>query len=1720
MSTEEARASTREAVEDLTRDLRRWMAEEIETTIIKEKANELKSVFKDFESAWRIHHETLLARQKSSSKDYFRKVEDLYIMSLKECNGYRKEAPGLSNPPVIIKTEGTGSRDLHVKLPPAPQPDQFSGEKPELFPLWEASFLALIDIHNLGPSEKMYYLKKYVTGEAYSAIESLFLFPCQESYESAWMILRERFGDSAKVTAALRRKIETWPRVSSPKELRQFSDFLRQVVAAQRKYSGLQILDDSFENHKLVEKLPQNISVKWVEQVVSSPDYPKFEVFSSFVKTWADIMNHNLIEMSASNFTKGVSGSGAANVCHITLDSKRNQVGVGGAGSGGQPKPCVVCLSHDHRAPRCPKLFELSIPERKKKFMDLSLCFGCVGQGHQSKECRTKHTCGVCKGRHPTVLHVDDVNVTNVTKSPELSDVKLPNVAIPSGQDDDINITELTVSSDSNVVNSDCVVLCGDYESGENTLITTKNVTMFLPVTVNGVATIAMLDSQSNTNFILDELATELKLELHDTYLDLTTMWGRDSQPAKIGTVKVQGLDSDEVIELRRCFVAKNIPHNRSSVPSNRTVDYPHLSHIKLPDMTNLKVGLMIGYVCSPANRPISGSLCVGGESEPWAWRTKLGWVISGPDGSRRSVDSRGITHLTRADSILVPRNSFREIMVQNESQHDKMSQQDLQFLKIMDEKLIQREDGRYEAPLPLKCPTQMFPNNKCVAVKRLESLKRRFDRDSVYAAKYTAVMKELLDLNFAVKLSAEEVKNPPVGRTWYYPHHGVPEGEKVRVVKDGASRFKNQSLNEALLKGPDMLNKLIGILVRFRMERVAFLCDITKMYLNFRVSDEYQDLQRFLWWPEGDTTQSPQEYKMVAHVFGAKSSSSIATYGIRKIAADYGKKHGEKAVEFISRNFYVDDGGTSTPDEESALQLFKATQALLSEGKCKVHKVVSNSTLLKAKLQENELKPSPSSGTHKAFGVGWDTQKDVLYIDLSMGVIKKTRRGVLSATHTPYDPSGMAAPLLLEGKLIQQELCRRSFSWDESLPADLESRLNDWIELLRRSYVSVPRCYLEAVDFEVKRVEIHYFADSSSIAYSACAYLRYIGEENDENRYAVKFVLGKCRVLPLKPKMTIPRAELAAAVAASRLSASLKTELIPELTWPVVEIFWSDSKIVLGQIKNSHKKFDMYILNRVETILENSTSEQWRWVESKNNPADDGSRAVQSHRWLNGPEFLCTDVDLNTACEVVDESEGICLAGEGRLPTDLKIIRNWFTTLKVYARVLRWRQQPVNHDDMINSLEMKSAEQGIIYQVQRQTFTKEIQALEEKRRIPRTSPIYKMDAFLDKNQLLRAGGRLRRGPLSYELKHPLILDGKHEVVRALVEHIHASMHHQGRGITMGEVRSRGYFVLGLTRSVKSIIHICVPCKRLRGKPIEQKMADLPHDRLVPSDPFRNIGCDGFGPFAVRNGRKEEKRYGLMFTCLSCRAAHIEMAYELSTDSFLNAFRRFVCLRGPVDEMRCDCGTNFVGGEKELLKMGTQIRFNPPKASHAGGVWERMIGSARRVLEGILLDHSTRLNDEILLTMFAETSAILNSRPLTAVNDHELEPLTPNHLIMMKSRVTTTPLTLTTDPADLYSVKRWKRVQHLADLFWSRWKKEILQLHHSRAKWNTARKNLEVDDIVLLIDDSTHRSHWKLARVVGTKTSSDGLVRSATVMMPNRSKLDRPVQKLVFLIKS
>lgn len=153
---------------------------------------------------------------------------------------------------------------------------------------------------------------------------------------------------------------------------------------------------------------------------------------------------------------------------------------------------------------------------------------------------------------------------------------------------------------------------------------------------------------------------------------------------------------------------------------------------------------------------------------------------------------------------------------------------------------------------------------------------------------------------------------------------------------------------------------------------------------------------------------------------------------------------------------------------------------------------------------------------------------------------------------------------------------------------------------------------------------------------------------------------------------------------------------------------------------------------------------------------------------------------------------------------------------------------------------------------------------------------------------------------------------------------------------------------------------------------------------------------------------------------------------------------------------------------------GFEFLMNPPAASHMGGIWERQIRTIRSVLTAVL-------DQSALRTFLYEVMTIINSRPLTAehLNDPSgPEPLTPNHILTMKSTIILPP------PGqfiieDLYLKKRWRRVQYLANEFWTRWKKEYLLNLQARQKWHKSTRNLKVNDIVLLQDDLTPRNKWK-----------------------------------------
>lgn len=282
--------------------------------------------------------------------------------------------------------------------------------------------------------------------------------------------------------------------------------------------------------------------------------------------------------------------------------------------------------------------------------------------------------------------------------------------------------------------------------------------------------------------------------------------------------------------------------------------------------------------------------------------------------------------------------------------------------------------------------------------------------------------------------------------------------------------------------------------------------------------------------------------------------------------------------------------------------------------------------------------------------------------------------------------------------------------------------------------------------------------------------------------------------------------------------------------------------------------------------------------------------------------------------------------------------------------------------------------------------------------------------------------------------------------------------------------------------------------------------------------------------FDVKRGWITVKRYSMMFTCLTCRAVHIEVADSLDTDSSINAIRRFVSIRGQVTIMHSDNGTNFVGAEREMREamqhldndkveralQPKEIKWiiNSPAASHLGRIWERQIHTVRRILNSLLKEQA--VNDDCLQTVMCEIKTLIDGRPLTSISDdvNDLEPLTPNHLLLLKSQPSMPPGIFSKD--DTYTRKRWKQVQYLADLFWTRWTREYLPLLQERQKWSRPRRNFIAGDVVLLVDSSSPCNSWIMGRVVETLPDSSGMVQRVKIQTKTNI-LERPANKLCLL---
>ncbi|XP_055844833.1 uncharacterized protein LOC129911149 [Episyrphus balteatus] len=1603
----------------------------------------------------------------------------------------------------------------------------FAGS-PDEWPLFISNFCRSTEICAFTDEENLVRLQKSLKGKALEAVRSLLIQPsCVPRVISTLKML---YGDPELVVHALTQKIQSTPAPKSEK-LETLVNFalIVQNLCATIEASGLVAhLNNATILTHLVHKLPPTIRLDWARHKRGIPDC-NLSHFSMWIYELAEAANSVLLP-DIPSFTseykqqeKKNAKKGFLNVHDDYASPDVLQV---------IKSRCCICQGDCESVVDCKEFLKLNRTSKWAAVREHQLCRRCL-QKHSNKYCASTTVCGKngCTYKHNKLLHNDE---------------------------------QLTSKAGQILLHRQ--MYCSAH-SNNSDLILFRVVPVVLYSRSNKIYTFAFLDDGSSLSLIDEDIARELKLK--GTPRPLCLQWTgnthRYEDNSEIISLQISGTaPKAERFTIADVHTVKKLQLPEQSVDFVRLQQqYKHLSGLPIESYERATPRLLIGLNNSKLSLPLRYR--EGNSNQPVATKTRLGWMVHGCFGAKPAdmtcpYEFNGFhccecddSELQRLVKGFISSDTFGATNLEKTI----LSTEDQRALQLLNTYTIRRK-GRFETCLLWKTDEIHMPDSLPMAKKRLSCLHKRMKREPHLAETLDNKIKEYVSKGYARKLSATElsVENQ---KAWYlpiFPVYNPNKPGKVRIVWDAAAKVQGVSLNSMLLKGPDQLTSLTSVIYKFRENPIAICADIMEMFHQVQIRNEDRSFQRFLW--SKSDKQEPDVYVMNVMTFGATCSPCSSQFIKNKNADEFSQAF-PRAARAIRENHYVDDLMDSVATEEEAIQLAKEVRFVHSQGGFKIRNWISNSTsVLKALNAEptdsKDLNIDVELTTEKVLGMWWCTSVDCFTYKLSksinnsellFGVRRPTKRDVLRILMMIFDPLGLIAHFLMYVKVLLQDIWRSKVDWDEEIKDSEYTNWLKWVKFLpSMETLQIPRCYIThnpKSDFER---QLHVFVDASENGFAAVAYLRNETIDGIE----CSLIGAKTRVAPLK-NLSIPRLELQAAVLGARFAQSI--EQSHNMSFSKI-VFWSDSKTVLSWIRSDHRRYKQFVAVRVSELLDLTDISKWRWVPTKMNVADEATKWQKipefkiTSRWFTGPQFLKLHQEhwpQETPINENDTEEELKTCFLNIHTSRENIFRynensNWIRLLRSTAFALRFtynaRSKKFKYERSVGPLsrkELQSAEVALLKEAQYSVYAEEIADLQANQLIERSSILYSLCPGLDENGVMRAVGRIQYAEgVDENMKRPIILPRDHRVTFLIIMQVHCKYHHQHHETVVNEVRQK-FHILQLRAALAAVRRACQVCKNNRVKPLHPIMAQLPPARLASfCRPFSFVGVDYFGPMNVTIHRRTEKRWGVLLTCLTTRAVHLEVAHSLSSDSCILAIRNFIGRRGTPIEMYSDNGTNFVGAERELREAlqninqnklietftstSTKWKFIPPGSPHMGGSWERLVRSVKTTLYQVMPDRNP--SDELLRSMLIEVENIVNSRPLTyiPIDSENEEALTPNHFLLGSSSGSK-PLAIFDD--DIRVLKNnWLISQQFAEHFWKRWVREYLPTITRRAKWFEPVKQIEVGDIVVITDPNSPRNCWPKGRVVLTKTSKDNQVRSAFVKTQS-GVYERPVIKLAVL---
>ena len=640
----------------------------------------------------------------------------------------------------------------------------------------------------------------------------------------------------------------------------------------------------------------------------------------------------------------------------------------------------------------------------------------------------------------------------------------------------------------------------------------------------------------------------------------------------------------------------------------------------------------------------------------------------------------------------------------------------------------------------------------------------------------------------------------------------------------------------------------------------------------------------------------------------------------------------------------------------------------------------------------------------------------------------------------------------------------------------------------------------------------------------------------------------------PLK-LTSIPRLELMAAVLGTEIAEALHAALaVP----PPHVHFWTDSMNVICWLAADSRSLHTFVGTRIARIQEIAGVQNWRWVDTKNNPADIPScgltadKLVNNQLWMSGPPFLLGNKSewprppekTETKEMLVEVRKGAAFLlhhntlplADGYSPSDRdhpllhSRMGGWSRLVRITAWCLRWRRRRTGP---LASEELLAAENATIWNMQRTALARTVDDLLSVRVPSNRSALLHLRPALDEAGLLRLNSRLRyHNHIPAAERHPLIIPKDHPLTPLLVLHHHLQLLHAGANHTRSSLARRFWIIHGST-TVRKVISACLPCRRQKARPSTQEMAPIPLERLpeLRPTPFQSCAIDAAGPFTLLKDGKTEKIYFVLFTCLTFRAVHLEPLLSMSASSFLMALDRFVARRGCPATVLSDNGTNFRAAHGQLRRLWKEARevtqiwrkyekiqwsFTPPYGPHFGGIYERLIAATKRTLYHIFPPKKA-VSYEQFHTALVVTEGILNSRPLTYCSSEPdaPRPVAPADFLGAQPYSMLAP----TKQDSRTAQTTWRQLQLLLDQLWHRLAIEIRPYLQTVTKWRKPQREFQPDDVVAFLDED-ERGRWPLGRVLEVEQSKgDHKVRKLIIKVGS-AVYRRPVSHVALLLPS